>query len=330
MSSGMMLILAYPDSVVRLPKEWYASLMRFVGMGTKNYIRAGHAALVLVEVKTGVLSYYDFGRYIVPEPYGRVRSQETDPELKLPFQAQIEAGAIENIDEILVYLATHPELTHGSGTMLASVCAAVDLKKAKSFITDLQNQTEVRYAAFIKKASNCARFVTDVLIASVTDKNIKKGLKKSKRFTPSTVGNVLLCTTENFIYEVSEDGSISEFKGSQKSENLRCFLDRLKNHQPHFEGSLQAKPVSGLSEKAQWLPGIGSGAWFELYKTEDKVVYRFRRVSPYGTVDCDAEFSVDNDSFCYDAEFQFMPFSNCKQFQIEQNGSVFSFISLYG
>ncbi|MDO6758627.1 hypothetical protein Q4566_00325 [Tamlana sp. 2_MG-2023] len=323
--NGIVLILAYPDTIVRGPKEWYAPFMRFVGMGTKNYIRAGHAALVLIDEKTGGLAYYDFGRYIVPEPYGRVRSQETDPELTLPLKAKIVDGSVQNMDDILVYLTTHPKITHGDGKMLASLCHAIDYDKASTFILELQSQKSVRYAAFIKKASNCARFVTDVLIASVTDETIKKNLLKSKRFTPSTVGNVLLGNTEKLVYEVSEQGVISEFNGSQKSENLRCFLDRLKGYKPNLEGNLKPKTVSGLPEEAQWLPGIGSGAWFLLDKTESESDFRFRRVSPYGTVDCDAEFSVDKKDFCFNSDFRFLPFSNCKSFQIEQDGTVFNF-----
>ncbi|MBU2951298.1 hypothetical protein KO493_11375 [Tamlana agarivorans] len=322
---GIILTLAYPDTIVRGPKEWYAPFMRFVGMGTKNYIRAGHAALVLIDENTGDLAYYDFGRYIVPEPYGRVRCRETDPELTLPLQAEVVDGMVKNMDDILVYLATHPKITHGDGKMLASLCCAIDYDKANTFISELQSRKAIRYAAFIKKASNCARFVTDVLIASVTDEAIRKNLEKSKRFTPSTVGNVLLGNTEKLVYDVSEKGVVSEFKGSQKSENLRCFLDRLKDHKPNLEGNLIPKTVAGLSEEAQWLSGIGSGAWYLLDKTESELNFRFRRVSPYGTIDCDADFSVDNNNFCFDSEFRFLPFSNCKSFQIEQNSTVFNF-----
>lgn len=324
-NSGIILTIAYPDTVVKLSQEWFAPFLRFFGVGSKNYVRAGHAALVLIEKATGKLNYYDFGRYIVPEPYGRVRSSETDNELHLPFNAEIVNNSIKNLDYILNYLATHPKLTHGEGKMLASVCADVDYKKAQSFILNLQNEEAVRYAAFKRNASNCARFVTDTLIASVTDVQRVDRLKKLKRFTPSTVDNVLLSDTENHIYQVSNVGEISTFKGSKQRENLRCFLDRLKDHQSSLEGNLQEKMVPGLSEKAQWLSGIGSGAWFEIYKTEQDAVFRFRRISPYGTVDCDAEFSVDHDGFSVDSAYEFLPFSNCKSFQIKQNDIIFKF-----
>ena len=36
-------------------------------------LRAGHAALVLIDKEKGDLEYHDFGRYITSEPNGRVR-----------------------------------------------------------------------------------------------------------------------------------------------------------------------------------------------------------------------------------------------------------------
>lgn len=189
----------------------------------------------------------------------------------------------------------------------------------------MQNRHFIRYAAFIKNACNCARFVTDALIASVTDVGIKKRLEKSKWFTPSTVGNVILADTENYVYEVTEVGEISRFKGSQTSENIRCFLDRLKDHEVNLIGTQLPKPVDGLHNKAQWLSGIAAGAWFELHKTEHNVHYHFKRISPYGNIDVHDAFTVEDDGFDYDLEFEFIHYSNCKFFHIEQQGKIFRF-----
>jgi hypothetical protein len=126
---------------------------------------------------------------------------------------------------------------------------------------------------------------------------------------------------------VTDSGDISEFKGSQKSENLRCFLDRLKNHEPNFIGTLKPKQVSGIQENAQWLSGIAAGAWFELYKTETNTEFRFRRISPYGNIDVDAIFIIEDEdaSFNYDLQYEFVHYSNCKFFNIKQGDRVFRF-----
>lgn len=324
-STGIILTLAYPDTIVMVSEEWFSPFLKFIGVGKKNYLRAGHAALVLINKETGVLEYHDFGRYITPEPNGRVRGNDTDNELYFPLRAVIENDKIINLNAILEFLATQPKLTHGDGKLVASVCNTVDYQKARTHITKMQNKHFIRYAAFIKNACNCAHFVVDTLIASVTNSQMKKNLESSKWFTPSTVGNVLLSDTEDYLFEVNESGEILRFEGSQKSENLRCFLDKLKGHEPNFVGTLEPKQVEGLHENAQWLSGIAAGAWFELYKIENKLEYRFRRISPYGNVDVDAVFTVEDDTFSYDLDYKFVHYSNCEFFNIEQRGRVFKF-----
>lgn len=324
-NSGIILTLAYPETIVMVADEWYSPFLRYLGVGKKNYLRAGHAALVLINKETGVLEYHDFGRYITPEPSGRVRGRDTDNELHFPLKAQIENDKIQNLEAILKFLATHPKITHGDGKLVASVCNAIDYTHARAHITTMQNKHFIRYAAFIKDACNCARFVTDSLIASVTDLNIKNKLEKSKWFTPSTVGNVLLADTENYVYEVNDTGVISKFEGSQKTENLRCFLDKLKDHKPNFSGTLEPKPVDNLHEKAQWLSGIAAGAWFELHKIGHHVEYHFKRISPHGHIDVHDTFVVDDASFNYDLEFEFIHYSNCKFFHLKQNEKIYRF-----
>ena len=324
-NTGIIITMAYPETIVMVADEWYSPFLRYLGIGKKNYVRAGHAALVLINKATGELEYHDFGRYITPEPTGRVRGKDTDNELDYPLKANIENDNITNSEEILKFLGTHPKLTHGDGKLIASICKSVNYEKARAHITKMQNKHFIRYAAFIKDACNCARFVTDSLIAGVTDSKIKKKLQRSNWFTPSTVGNVVIADTENYIYEVSEAGEISEFKGSVSSENRRCFLDRLKNHSPNFIGTLQPKHNEIAKSHANWLTGIAAGAWFELYATKDANIYRFRRISPYGNIDCDAHFKIENKGFDYNLPYEFIHYSNCKFFNIKQQGNEFRF-----
>lgn len=323
--TGIILTLAYPETIVMVADEWYSPFLRFFGIGKKDYLRAGHAALVLINKKTGVLEYHDFGRYITPEPMGRVRGSDTDNELHFPIKAIVKNDGIANLEDILKFLATQPKLTHGDGKLVASVCNKIDYNKALKHITKMQNKHFIRYAAFIKDACNCARFVTDSLIASVTDLKMKNALQKSKWFTPSTVGNVVLADTENYVYEVSESGVICKFEGSQKSENIRCFLDKLKNHKVNLVGTLKPKPVNGVHDNAQWLSGIAAGAWFELHKTDKFNIYRFRRISPYGNIDVDDFFEAESSTFNFDLNYEFVHYSNCKFFNVQQNGTVFKF-----
>jgi len=119
---------------------------------------------------------------------------------------------------------------------------------------------------------------------------------------------------------------ISKYKGSQRSENIRCFLDKLKGHTPNFTGTLQPKEVNGLNERAQWLSGIAAGAWFELHETANNFNYRYRRISPHGNIDVDAEYVVENSNFKYHKPFEFVHYSNCKFFHVKQDETVFRFV----
>jgi len=324
-NTAFILTLAYPDTVVRISDEKYVSYLRYIGVGKKNYVRAGHAALVLIEKDTGQVEYFDFGRYTTPRGYGRVRGKTTDFELDFPLQAEIKNGTINNIENIFKFLATNPKLTHGEGKMVASVCSEANYEKAKLFITDLQQQGLISYAAFSKKASNCSRFVTDALIASVTKESIKKRLRNSYRFTPSTVGNVVKANTEDYVFEISVKGNISKFSSSPSKENLRCFLDRLNKYNPTDIGNLKPKLIDGVNGKAQWLEGIGAGAWFELDVTSSKDLYQFKRISPYGNIDVHGIFKVNNNTFNYEESYQFVHYSNCAFYHIEQNNTIYRF-----
>jgi len=325
MNDGIILTLAYPETIVSHAEEWYSKFLRFFFIGSKKHVRAGHAALVLIDKSTGVLEYHDFGRYITPSPNGRVRGPETDFELRFPITAAIENEQINNLEEILVFLGTHPKLTHGEGNLYASVCSAIDYNKARQHITKIQSQGFIRYAAFVKAACNCARFVTDSLITSVTDSSIKTKLIKSKGFTPSTIGNVVIADTENHVYVVSEAGEISEFNSTVSKENRRLFLDILKNYNPSLIGTLEPKHTDVKSKDAQWLSGIAAGAWFEIYELNSDMQFRFKRISPYGNVDCDGVYELTLEGFDIQSSYEFVHYSNCRFFHIKQNEMTYRF-----
>ncbi|GGI56757.1 DUF6695 family protein [Winogradskyella haliclonae] len=324
-NDAFIITMAYPETIVSHAEEWYSKFLRFVFIGNKKHVRAGHAALVLIAKKTGVLEYHDFGRYITASPNGRVRGRETDFELNFPIKAEIKNDKIQNIDEVLKFLATHPKLTHGDGDLYASICDSVNYGLARHHITKRQNEGFIRYAAFVGKACNCARFVTDALIASVTDNVLKTKLIKSKWFTPSTIGNVVIADTEDFVYRVSDKGEINEFTSTVSKENRRLFLDVLKGYSPSLVGTIQPKHNDVKENHAQWLSGIAAGAWFEIYDIGGKDEYRFRRVSPYGNIDCDGVYKIDSEGFEIDLEYQFIHYSNCKFFHIQQNSKTFRF-----
>jgi len=321
-NTGVILVLAYPETIVMVSEEWFSPFLKYLGVGKKDYLRAGHAALVLIDKKKGDLEYHDFGRYITSEPNGRVRGAKYDGELVFPLKATIDNGEVQNLNEILSFLSVNPKLTHGEGKLVASVCGQVDYEKAKDHIQKMQRQGGIRYAAFLKRASNCARFVTTTLIASVTNKRIRKKLITSQNFTPSTVGNVVVSDTENQVYEVV-NGMISKFKSTKFKENKKYLFDRLPEHQISLIGTIEPKSIAGVHQNAQWLSGIAAGAWYELTNQNDlqENEFRFRRISPNGNIDIDAVFTTKN-GFTLEKEFKVIHNSNCFYCTVEQNNKI--------
>lgn len=309
--TGKIIVLAYPDTFVTVSDEWICKLLPLVGLGTWSFIKAGHAALILVENKTGDARYYDFGRYVTPRGYGRTRSADTDVELTIDFSAQISANnELTNLNEFLLWLDTNSQKTHGDGRLLASVCDVIDFRKAREYVTDLQQRGSILYGAFDKSASNCARFVTETILTATSDKKIINGLNFNKIFTPSAVGNVEKAAALGSVYEVF-NGEIKIFKGSAFRENLINYFDKTKPRVSH-NSMTNGKSYSALIPiKAQKLSGTGSSAWFELTTEEDLPKYHFRikRYNDLRKIDFDGVFF--SSEFDTTQPFEFTYDSHC-------------------
>lgn len=308
-NTGKIIVLAFPDTFVTHSNEWICKLLPLVGLGTREYIKAGHAAMVLVENETGQAQYFDFGRYVTPKGFGRVRSVVTDAELEIPFSVGFRKdGSLDNLDEILIWLDAHPQKTHGEGRLLASVCDYIDYKKASVFVQNLLERGSVPYGAFEKGGSNCARFVTDTILEATSEQKIIKALNFNKKFTPSTVGNVEKAACTNDVYQVL-DGKVQLFEGSAFKENLKNYFHRKK-----INGSnLELKGANVIPAKAQKLSGIGSNAWFLLTSEAGLPLHHFRvrRYNDMREIDFDGVYvsnAINSDiayQFTYDSHCEF-------------------------
>lgn len=330
--TGKIIVLAFPDTFVTMSTEWICKLLPLVGLGTKEYIKAGHAALVLIENQSGNARYFDFGRYVTPKGHGRVRGATTDAELSLPFTAEIaEDNNLLNLDEILVWLDANPLKTHGQGRMLASVCHSIDLKKAEAFIMQLQNRGSIPYGAFEKTGSNCARFVTDTILAATDDSKIIRALNFNKKFTPSTVGNVEKAARQRAIFEVF-NGNIQSFKGSAFKENLTNYFHRKKENS-HQKNNPEVSVNQLHNNALQKLEGTGSSAWFEINKMPlPENHFNIRRYNEVGEIDFDGVYfsSLFNPAqpyeFTYDSHCAFCHIlQNNKKIKLEGIGSLATF-----
>jgi hypothetical protein len=326
--TGFIVIIAYPDTIVRTANgELISKVWPYLGVGGKNRVQAGHAALLLISKETSEVEYFDFGRYITSDTYGRVRSQKTDYEVKIPLEAKHDGVNIINLKEILLYLENNPDKTHGEGRMVVSVNHKIDYFKAKNYILDLQLKNQVPYGAFRKNASNCARFVTDTLIRAANDKRISRKLKRSKYLTPSPISNVINGGVLNSSFlEVFGQKVYSYENRSISREHWNCFFNDVPQEVNEFGTVLpdenKIQPIN-----AQWLGGIGSGAWFELKKVEGYKddEYRVVRRNVDGFIDVDAVFLIDKTCFDINKKFSFLHGSNGNVCLVEQNNNLYQF-----
>ena len=169
-NSDFIIVLAWPEGEVIAAGAWYDSLC-----STNGKYRVGHSAIILVNSENKKLYYFDFGRYHTPIGFGRVRDEETDPDISIPISAEIKENKINNIEKILLHTA-NKKANHGEGKLYASVLQNINFISAYKFAKSIQEKGIIPYGPFVLKGSNCSRFVSSIIRKS------NPSLIKSLRF----------------------------------------------------------------------------------------------------------------------------------------------------
>lgn len=303
----MALVIAWPDVTARGDEKWMAVLKRLGVVKNLNF-KVGHAAIILVESKSGTMAYYDFGRYITPRGYGRARSANSDPRLSLSTKATISGnGSISNIHTVLEELHQLEPATHGGGRMFFSIARDINHARATAFAEQLVHQGPIRYGAIAKGNNSCSRFVAQTLLAGMDSGHpAKKHLIFPESLKPSPMSNVVNAVTDRTIY-CYHDGTLKKLKIS-RWQSLRfqadLLLHNLSSHKAKLlpcdrkPGCIPEPPrPKHLPKTAQWLGGIGEGAWFFLEKDTTTDTYRVVKYASHGDeeyrVNCMAGQAVD-------------------------------------
>lgn len=323
-SDGVIIILSYPDTIVR-PAYWETSskIWPLIGIGSKHAVQAGHAALLLIKKEHSEINYFDFGRYITTYGNGRVRCKETDPDVFISIKAKFEEEKLINLKEILLWIENHPEKTHGDGRLVASIHDEIDYNKANRFIHQLIDKKEIPYGVFIKNGTNCARFVTDTIIASSVNKKIGKQLKKSNLLTPSPIGNVIKGSTNKKIYTIHNQ-QFNDYKNRSIVKEYSAFFLNKFEGKPNLIGTELPNKKAFELENGTWLGGIGSGAWFKIEEQIKAETYKVSRYNTQGIKDFEANFIIDSTCFNHKKEHQFLHPTNCREAIVNQNNKVYT------
>lgn len=302
-SLDLALVIAWPDKTARGDERWMALLKRLGIVKNLNF-RVGHAAIILVDRQSGLLAYYDFGRYVTPRGYGRARSAESDPRLVLATRAQVEAnGHIGNLQAILTELYEMEYATHGGGRLFFSVATGLSYTAASRFARKIVEDGPVKYGAIARGNNSCSRFVAQVLLAGWSATNpAKRRVKYPESLKPSPMSNVVNASPDQTVY--CYHNGVLKAESMTRLQSLRFQADLLLHNlssakavalpcdrQPGSIGEPERPP--SVPRSAHWLGGIGEGAWYSLEVTDEQEVLTVVKYSSDGTEDYRANCVAD-------------------------------------
>jgi hypothetical protein len=336
------LVLAWPNVTARGDERWYMWLKKMGIVKNLNF-KVGHAAIVLIHSSTGTCHYYDFGRYITPRGCGRARSADTDPDLRLETICDIRQNGkyshIVNIKSLLHELHEKRVFTHGDDDMYASVAAGIHIMRAKAYADSQCVVGAVCYSAFAKKNNNCSRFVERILKAGFAPDSIEHWqVARPETFVASPISNVI---------NARKDHQVIRYRGEEpvlfsmnRLRSLQFFLRQVSanffwgdyatlsdDSNPGYQSEPAMRP-SSVPPHAQWLGGIGEGAWHEVASdNENRLI--FRRYSLRGEIDIfRVIFQTEGPKFNSSEHFSFEYNTHASKVNLRQHGCLLTFAVL--
>lgn len=288
------LVLAWPDEITLGDERWMA-LLKKLGIFKNLNFKVGHAGIILIEPGTGRLLYYDYGRYIAPRGRGRGRSAYTDPKLALETTAEINPqGQINNLHEIVAEIDSIKEATHGNGRMFFSIATGISFHIAKTYAEEMIAQGSSPYGAFGIGCNSCSRFVSRLLIRACRPGHpAKMWLRMPETFAASPISNVVNIRTDRDVY-CYYNGQLRMLRMTRK-QSFMLMINQLRDNFSRRMSLLlpddqtcssvaQRSRPEPVPDGAQWLGGVGEGAWYHL-SAEGQMSYIITRYNENGQMD---------------------------------------------
>ncbi len=299
------LVIAWPDQTAR-GDEWWMAFLKQIGIVKNLNFKVGHAAIVLGHRKSGALAYYDFGRYVTPRGYGRARSAASDPRLALNVHARFDPeGQISNLPAIMAELRDMEYATHGGGRLFFSVATGLSFSASTHFAQHVVDRGPVKYGAIARANNSCSRFVAQVLLAGLpTGHPARLRIRVPESIKPSPMSNVVNASPDRFIHCYHE-GSLQSLR-MDRWQSLRFQLDLLfHNLSTSKAKALPCDRVPGnlvephrpscVPTSAQWLGGIGEGAWYLLARDTETDALEIVKYASDGREDYRMHYAATGD-----------------------------------
>ena len=308
-NQDLALVMAWPDQTARGDERWMA-ILKQLGIVKNLNFKVGHAAIVLINRQMGSLAYFDFGRYITPRGFGRARSVESDPRLALETEALVDnKGNITNLKTILAELCQIEHATHGGGRLFFSIANGLSFAAAKRFADNIVEQGPIKYGAIATGNNSCSRFVAQVLLAGFVNKHrARRRITLPECIKPSPMSNVVNAAPDRTVF-CMHNGLLETFRmnrwrslGFQVDQLLHNFSGvKSKNLPSDSEPGSIAEPQrpKTVPATAQWLGGIGEGAWFILERNLDDNTFLIIKYAANGSeeycVTCTSNHPINPD-----------------------------------
>lgn len=314
------LILSWPDATIRGDEKWMMFFKK-IGIVKNLNFKVGHTGVVIISSQTGELLYYDFGRYISPRGYGRTRSKESDPLLHIDIKATFHAGEIANLEDIIAHFECMKPAMQGSGELFFSIVKGLSFVQAKTFADTWVQKGSYPYGAVAKGNNNCSRFITRLLFASSNQFSWSHPINFPETIKASPISNIVNSAENKIVYSYSPQQGLQKFRMS-RVQSLLFLIKKLSENVYSKQAALLPEDISiggmlpthkplHIPDSAQYLGGVGEGAWFDfsLLKNNQLLIQRFTIAGTfeYAIIGETEEkiTSLQNFNVTYDSHLQF-------------------------
>ena len=326
--------ISWPDKTAYGDEKWMAFLKR-IGIVKNLHFKVGHAAILLIERNSNTIRYFDFGRYLSPRGYGRARSSIFDPRLNIQCKAQFNAnGELQNLSEIFAELSEKETATHGGGRTVFSVCKNISYAKSVRYADKLVAEGPILYGAFAKENNSCSRYVAQILCEGMdSDDQRRRKILYPECLKASPTSNVVNAAQHEEVF-CYENGQLSTWKMNRRA-SLSFQFGLIKDNftkkgaqqlaSDQTIGMIQApERPSSVPATAQWMEGIGEGAWFHLEKDNMPQLYRVTKYTATGQL----EYRVATNcmqAFSLTRPYRFTPNFLYNSYSIIQDNNLYVF-----
>jgi hypothetical protein len=179
------------------------------------------------------------------------------------------------------------------------------------------------------KGTNCARFVAQTIAHAIKGSGFR--FLYPWHVTPAPLGTIFN-SSKKVLYRFKESTGVSQIAFPGAWDRFRFLVDsmRFKRGEKTPSVMMPLHPPcerKNVSSAAQWLGGIGAGAWYEVTKISSHTI-EVKRTQSSGRVDFVHDFHGPVEKVDFSSEYSFEFGSHGAQVVLSQEGRLYEFAKL--